>query len=195
MNRLSLVLAAAAACFPAAAFAQDDASETYFSGPFIGVQAGWGQRQVKGIGIDKQRSGVDYGAFAGYDLRLGQSIVAGAQAAIGDGGKTLSQTIPGVGANGVEPGWNWTVTGRAGVLVTRTILAYGRVGYGRERVRSFFPSAAGISDNEWLDGAVFGGGVEYALNRSLSVRAEYRYSDFDRDYNTQQLLAGVSFRF
>ncbi len=184
----ALILAAA----PAVAQTADDA---LFDGPYVGVQAGWGRRAIEGIGIDKHRSGVDYGAYAGYDARLGQSLVIGGQAAIGAGGRTLTNTIPTVGTNGVDPGLNWSVSGRAGVLVTPTVLVYGRAGYGREKVRNIFPSSTGTTDREWLDGLIVGGGAEMALSRRISVRAEYRYSDFDRDYNTQQALIGVSFRF
>ncbi len=197
MTKFLIIATAALAMVPAMASAQD-AGDTAFSGPFVGAQAGWGQRSIDNAAVDQSRDGIEYGGFAGFDHRIGTNIVLGAEAGIGGGGKTLSQTIAGVGTTELDPRWNWNVSGRAGFLASPDLLFYGRVGYGRERVRASFASATAApstSDSGWSDGAIYGGGVEYALSPRTSVRAEYRYSDFDGGYHPQAATVGVAFRF
>lgn len=204
MNTKYFVAAAALVALPVVAHAQDVGAN--FAGPYVGGQLGWGKRSVdESFGIagvsdfDKSGDSVDYGAYFGFDSPLGTNVVVGGEAEIGGGGKTLRQTLtPGVTAS-INPDWNYMFSGRAGFLAGDRALVYGRVGYGRERVEINVADTrvggTSFSDKGWSDGAVYGGGVEYALTPNTSARVEYRYKDFDGSYNPQQVLAGVSYRF
>lgn len=203
MSKYFLVAAAALVIVPAAAQAQ--AADGGFNGAYAGVQAGWGKRSAEvDFGItgvrdfDESRSGVDYGAFVGYDAPIGTNLVWGVEGEIGFGGKTLRDTpLTGYTAE-FDPKWNYAATARLGFLASDSVLFYGRAGYGAERVQTKFTSpvaAESFSENDWANGLVVGGGVEFALSPNFTVRGEYRYKDFDNSYNPQQLLVGAAFRF
>lgn len=197
MSKYLIAAVAALALVPAAAQAQSGSGS--FFGPYAGVQAGWGGRSLDGntggIDFDDDRSSFDYGAFVGFDSPLGTSVVAGGEAEIGSGGKKLRDSA-GLVTSTVDPRWNYALTGRLGFLANDNVLFYGRAGYGGERLR--FTVDDGVTrtrNSEWADGLVVGGGVEFALNPTTSIRGEYRYKDFDGDYNPQQFLVGAAFRF
>jgi outer membrane immunogenic protein len=197
-------VAAALLALPVTSHAQE-LSES-FSGPYVGAQVGYGNRSIdEDFGIagvpafDRDRDSVDYGAYFGFDAPVGTNFVLGGEAEIGSGGRKLSQTLlPGITAS-VDPEWNYTLSGRAGFVAGGRTLVYGRLGYGAEkidiRVTDSTTPANSFRDDGWSDGAVYGGGVEYALSPNTSARVEYRYKDFEGSYNNQQVLAGFSLRF
>jgi outer membrane immunogenic protein len=198
------LFAAALLALPVGAQAQD-VSEN-FAGPYVGGQIGYGNRSIDldfGIAgvpaFDRDRDSVDYGAYVGFDAPVGTNFVLGGEAEIGAGGRKLNQPLlPNLTAS-VDPDWNYMFSGRAGFLAGERALVYGRLGYGAERldirVTDATTPANSFRDKGWSEGAVYGGGVEYALNPNSSARVEYRYKDFDGSYNNQQVLAGFSFRF
>ncbi len=206
MSAKYYIAAAALLAIPAVANAQSTDLAGSFSGPYVGGQLGWGKRSVnESFGLtgvpdfDQSRDGIDYGGYFGFDAPVGTNFVLGGEAEIGAGGKTLRQTLaPGITAS-LNPDWNYMFSGRAGAVLGDRTLVYGRIGYGRERIKTTVADAAtpanSFSSKDWADGAVYGGGIEYALTPNTSVRAEYRYKDFDGSYNPQQVLAGFSFRF
>lgn len=206
MSAKYLIAAAALLAAPVAANAQSADLAGSFAGPYAGGQLGWGKRSIdENLGLsgvadfDRSRDGIDYGAYFGFDAPVGTNFVIGGEAEIGGGGKTLRQTLATGITAAIDPDWNYMFSGRAGAVLGDRTLVYGRLGYGRERVELRVTDAAtpanSFSDTEWSDGAVYGGGIEYALTPNTSVRAEYRYKDFDGSYNPQQVLAGFSFRF
>lgn len=197
-------IAAALLALPVAGHAQD-LSES-FSGPYVGGQVGYGNRSIdEDFGIagvpafDRDRDSIDYGAYFGFDAPVGTNFVLGGEAEIGSGGRKLSQTLlPGLTAS-VDPEWNYMLSGRAGFVAGGRTLIYGRLGYGAEkidiRVTDSTTPANSFRDDGWSEGAVYGGGVEYALSPNTSARVEYRYKDFEDSYTNQQVLAGFSLRF
>lgn len=198
-----LILAAlATALLPASALAQD----ATIGGAFVGGQIGWGKRSVDldfglpGVqDFERNRDGIDYGVFAGYDYGVGNNVIVGVEAGIGFGGKTLRGTpVAGLTAE-IDPKWNYDVSARAGFLATPNLLVYGRLGYGAERTRvstvSTIEGVGSASDKGWSDGILYGGGLEYGLNEAASIRTEYRHRDMDGGYAADQVLAGLAFRF
>jgi outer membrane immunogenic protein len=197
-------VAAALLALPVIGHAQE-LSET-FSGPYVGGQVGYGNRSIdEDFGItgvpafDRDSDSVDYGAYFGFDAPVGPNFVLGGEAEIGAGGEELDQTLlPGITAS-VDPEWNYMLSARAGFVAGGRTLVYGRLGYGAEkvdiRVTDSTAPANSFRDDGWSEGAVYGGGVEYALTPSTSARVEYRYKDYDGSYNNQQVLAGVALRF
>lgn len=67
--------------------------------------------------------------------------------------------------------WKATLMGRAGVLVSDDLLAYGLIGYAR----------AGFSNAPFdtRNGVSFGGGLDWAMDDRWSLRAEYRRTEFE----------------
>lgn len=76
------------------------------------------------------------------------------------------------------------IKGRGGVLITPDVLAYASAGYGMEL------TGTGESD------VLAGGGVEFAVNDSLSLNAEYTRSfSVEGDNSKDQLTLGARFHF
>lgn len=78
----------------------------------------------------------------------------------------------------------WTVGGRLGYLVTPRVLVYGLVGFSRMSLEGtldakFGPANIPLSIDENVDGWTVGGGVETKLDQRVSLKLEYRYSEFD----------------
>ncbi|MDX2307610.1 MAG: outer membrane beta-barrel protein [Hyphomicrobium sp.] len=82
----------------------------------------------------------------------------------------------------------WTVAARAGVLVSPTTLFYGLAGYSwldvddlEAGINSAFLTQNFKIDLPSSEGLTVGGGVEYKLGSRVSLRAEYRYTNFGRE--------------
>lgn len=188
----------------AAAFAAPAQAET-FDGPYVGVAAGWDRGEVSGriegtpIDAEASRDSLVLGGYAGYNHKLTDKVVIGAEAGftgtIEDRVRATSAGDPLV----IDPRYSFDLTARAGYLVTDKALVYVRGGYANARVRTTLDTGTGIvrgSDN--LDGWLVGGGVEYALTDKVSARLEYRYTDFGNnggDYERHQTLVGISYNF
>ncbi len=79
-------------------------------------------------------------------------------------------------------GWYGAITGRLGITVgDPKLLVYAKAGWGWvESSASFVDTnpngiilTAGTAASKMLDGAVYGGGIEWAFNRNWSVKVEY----------------------
>lgn len=177
-----------------------------FSGPYVGVTAGWNEDKVSRSTIDAQpidarasRDALVLGGYAGYNYKLTPHVVVGTEAGFSG---TIDDTVRTTSAGqplSVSPLYSFDLTARAGYLVTSKTLVYTRAGYANSRVRSVIDTPTGtLRDSRNLDGWLVGGGVEYAITPKISARAEYRYSDFRRDggrNDRHQTLLGVSYNF
>jgi len=90
--------------------------------------------------------------------------------------------------------WFGTVRGRLG-FASQGWLIYATGGYAYSRLESLASaSAAGVSvdvsRNENRNGWTLGGGIEVALSRNWSVKAEYLYLDFGT-HNGEWMLTGL----
>jgi outer membrane immunogenic protein len=179
--RILFSAAVAATAFAATpAFAQG--GRTAFSGGHVEAIAGYDHIRGGGEG----RDGLLYGIGAGYDLRL-HNAVLGIEGEVAD-----STTGDCVGTVCVEAGRDLYIGGRAGAVVGNVLL-YGKLGYtnGRVVVRS-----GALRDGTNLDGVRAGAGVEWAIPRTpLSLRAEYRYSNYQDGIERHQGVAALAFRF
>ena len=151
-------------------------------------------------------STIRLGGYAGYNWQIAPRWVVGleADAAWGHNNKTLagiSGTF-GTGGQGVDPGaqgfdssnvklgWDGSVRGRVGYLVTPTWLVYATGGAAWQQVDinatcngSFFNTSWCVAPrNETVSttrtGWTVGGGVETLLWNNWLLRAEYRYADY-----------------
>lgn len=199
----AILAAIALAATATPAFAQDAQP---FEGPFIGASAGWNRAEAAGrteggqpLDGEVARDSVVIGAFAGYDHKVLDRVVLGAEAgfsiALDDSsaGRSAGNQIT------LDERYSFDLTARAGYLVTDDVLIYARGGYANSRVRTEIEQAGSIatrSDNR--DGWLVGGGAEYAISPNIRARVEYRYSDFGsngRDSERHQTLVGISYKF
>jgi outer membrane immunogenic protein len=164
------VLAAASAT---PAFAQDAAPA--FSGGHIEAIGGFDS--ISGGG-DSQ-SGVAFGIAGGYDFRSGNTVF----------GIELEAAESTTEDAGVEAGRDLYAGARIGAVVSPTVLIYAKAGYTNARA-----SVSGLGGVNF-DGFRAGAGVEFMIGTNLSMRAEYRYSNYESDLSRNQGLLGLGFRF
>jgi outer membrane immunogenic protein len=150
-----------------------------------------------------------FGVQVGYNVQL-QKIVLGIEADAGLSGISGQSQFPAyVGVRtsadsdaSVDFDRYATVTGRVGVLATNSVLLYGKAGWGWMHAEVGFSDTdpigtvitKGTSRGANLDGAVWGGGIEYAVNSLLSFKVEYLHFDIG-DTVTHTATSGGSFRF
>lgn len=157
-----------------------------FTGPYIGVQGGYG---VTGVDIDFDIAGVQgetddnehgfsFGGYAGYSGVVDR-LFGGVEI---DG--SLSTVEWNDSANGVrttlEQDFTIGVSGLVGFLLRPNLLFYGRLGY----VYTEFNAEATDgtiteSDEEGFDGFRVGAGLDFAFIENLSARAEYSYTNYE----------------
>lgn len=188
------LLATAAVATPA--MAQDNGGRATFTGAHVEALAGWDQ-----LRNDGHKSGFLYGLGGGYDVQMG-SIVVGLQGEVTD--STLRQRAYDVVATGdrlsVKAGRDLYVGGRVGGVVGARTLLYGLVGYTNARVSAHYDDGTteGLGDyrdHTNLDGVRVGAGAEYALGSNSFLKAEYRYSNYEKGFSRNQLVAGFGLRF
>lgn len=127
-----------------------------------------------------------YGVVQSSELR-GTEVGAGIEAGVNAqfdfflvGGEVALQ---GLTSDTIDTAYG-KITGRGGVLITPDVLAYASAGYGMEL------TGTGESD------VLAGGGVEFAVNDSLSLNAEYTRSfSVEGDNSKDQLTLGARFHF
>jgi outer membrane immunogenic protein len=172
------LLAAASA---APAFAQGPAPT--FSGGHIEAIGGYDSLHGGG----DSTGGILYGIGAGWDFRSGNAV-------FGIEGEAAESTT-GECDSGVciDASRDLYVGVRAGAVVSPTVLLYAKAGYTNARVEA---SAGGTSAGVNEDGVRGGAGVEVAIRNSpVSLRFEYRYSNYEDGLSRHQGVAGLAFRF
>jgi len=137
------------------------------------------------------------GGFGGYRLQLG-ILVIGAEADVAFKRAQTSLYQADFSTQGVsetftgrlQQGWDASLRGRLGVLVTPALLVYGTGGgaignvAGSFSYQAEFPccvSPSVIGSGSWSEtrtGYTVGGGLETALLGPVKARIEYRYTDF-----------------
>jgi outer membrane immunogenic protein len=182
-------LLATAAASPA--LAQEGAP---FTGPRVEGLVGYDRVQTNS-GHD---SALGYGAAVGYDMQMGGAVV-GLDAEISDSNARScvgSETVADPRAC-VKTGRDLYAGGRIGTLVGPSTLLYAKAGYTNAQAKLTSNDGSGqiTLDKTNLDGVRIGGGVEHAMGRNSFVKAEYRYSNYERGVERHQAMAGFGFRF
>ncbi len=168
-----------------------------FSGLRVEGIVGYERADVEGENSD----GIAYGAGVGYDFQTG-GMVIGVEGEVSD--STVDECIGGVALAGdqlcAEFGRDLYVGGRVGGTLSPNTLIYAKAGYTNGRVAlDYEDGTAGtaldyrLSEN--LDGLRVGGGLEFALGPNSFAKAEYRYSNYEQDFDKHQVVAGFGFRF
>ena len=131
--------------------------------------------------------GILYGIGAGYDYRTGNLV-------LGIEGEILESSAGDcVGNTCVDASRDFYIGGRLGGVVNNNLLIYGKLGYSNARVEV---TQNNVEDDFNLDGIRAGAGVEWLIPGSpLSLRAEYRYTNYELGVERHQGTLGLAFRF
>lgn len=148
--------------------------------------------------VDEQAGGVGYRGFIGVDKALGNSLIVGAEAGVGNGGKNLKSTGS-AGAYNLDPQWSWDISGRLGVTPSRDILLYARTGYNWLRTRETLvnvPANQRDFDRKTTRGGfLWGVGAEFAISHDFALRAEFNQTNFGKGLKAARLQFGGAVRF
>lgn len=190
--RKYVLAALLAATVAAPAMAQNAAP---FTGPRVEGIVGYDRAQVEDAeDSDDAKDGVLYGVGAGYDFQAG-NLVAGVEA------EAAFSTIDDCETEGTteicgKVGRDLYVGGRLGSQVASNTLLYAKAGYTNARLEA--ESTIGtvtLRDKADLDGVRVGAGAEFALGPNSFAKAEYRYSNYEQNFEKHQVVAGFGFRF
>jgi outer membrane immunogenic protein len=192
-NHFIAALIAAGLATPA--FAQDAPPPSPMSGFRIEALVGWDHTEI----LDDDEGGLLYGVGIGYDFQSGRAVF-GIEAEAND--STNNGCLTGlIAANDrlcVTSGRDLYVGGRAGILVGRNMLLFGKVGYTNARyVTTYDDPAANIHDRlgNDLDGVRVGAGAQFGIGRNAYFRTEARYSNYEGGGDRGALLGAFGFRF
>lgn len=211
---------------PRAPMAEPAFSWTGFYG---GVQGGyaWGNDNTKEyltstwqfIGLQNffKPNGIAYGVHAGANYQTGNLVVgveADAEGARLRGGFVDPPAAPfnpgGYGRTKID--FQGSMRVRFGYAFDR-VLVYATGGLAMANFQSTYSNWALLSEafDKTVSGWTVGGGVEYALTNNLTIRSEYRYTDFGLIQNHSQIAfpgfsgtqkprystvrAGISYKF
>lgn len=189
-----------------ALFAAMPANAQDFSGPSIGLQAGWNKTDVRNpqttlgpVLLDESKDAFVGGVFLAYDHEVVPNVVIGAQADFSIAAEDEIEQLRGSTRVTLDPKRSIDLTARAGYVIAPGTLLYARGGYTNARVRTTVTAAGRTTvDSEDRDGWTIGGGVERYIWRNVSARIEYRYADLsdgDGKFDRHQVLLGAAYRF
>lgn len=193
MNNIFITSAIALTLLASPALAQDG-SGSNFSGPYVGAYAGYDHVaiSVEGAG-DGSKDGVAFGAILGYNFDMGGAVV-GLEAEVGDANTQEESTdllVTGDHAI-IAANRDFFLGARVGFKASPKTLIYAKGGYANTQVKVGYDDNAGTAFDESDDihGLRIGGGVDYAIDNRLIVRAEYRYTEYS-NYKYQGVDTGI----
>ncbi len=212
MIRTLLLGAASAVAFASVAVAADLPMEQpapavaavpsfSWTGPYLGVQAGygWGNSKVGGRSIDPK--GALVGGYAGYNFEF-NNLLLGVETDFNWSDQDDKISRRG-GSVKNEVNWAGATRGRIGFAFDRFV-AYGAGGVAyADRKLSASAGALNGSASKTAVGWTVGGGVETALADAVVARAEYRYTDYGTDkfkgvksdLDEHRVMGGVAYKF
>ncbi len=161
-----------------------------WGGLYVGVNGGYGWSAYNdqlAFAVYGYRGLSSEGAFgggqAGYNWQVAPHLVLGAEADIQGAGLDGSGSVPGGGTYKSQVDMFGTVRGRIGVAVDRALVYFtGGLAYGNvENVATPCIGCYTYSKTGIATGYVLGGGVEYKVNPSWSIKGEYQYIDLGKN--------------
>lgn len=149
-----------------------------WGGAYGGVQLGYGfSGSSREPGNKVDTDGLTGGGFAGYNVEVGNGVVAGVEGDVGYSG------VEGENAGTkVKSGVDGSLRGRLGYAVSPDILPYVTAG---GAAKSQKVTAGGQSDRNAMLGWTAGAGLDVKVTPKTFVRGEYRYTDYqDENFQT-----------
>jgi outer membrane immunogenic protein len=175
--------------------------------PFQGFHAGVGiggskvqsEDPIPGLTrkADNDAKGFAYRGFVGYDFKLSERVVLGAEAGVSGGDKKIESRVDNARVK-VDPGVGFDVTARLGYVATDNLMLYGRAGWAREKFEReirFANNSTVLRSEKDANGSLFGVGAEYAISDNVAIRAEYDRTNFNGDRKRDRLMVSAAYRF
>lgn len=199
---VAALLASSVAAVPAAA--------ANFSGFRAELQGGWDNPKVNYSAFDnnnvylgtysRSHSGFMYGAEAGYDFPVSDTIVLGALVSVGGTTVKLQPEAQNLlWSTNANVGVNWNLAVRAGFKVADSTMLYASAGYANTMIRYYIENsttpALSYSDSRRYGGLLLAAGVEQAFGEKFYGKLEYRYSNYQSGVSRNQIVAGAGMRF
>jgi opacity protein-like surface antigen len=166
--------------------ASASAQQSRFEGLYIGAQGHYSyikaDLDVSGVGSDDDNldgfGGSGFIGFGGTDRS--NTFYGGLEI---EGGYDNADWNQNIGGTQVEAEAEWTagISARLGVVMAERYLLYVRGGYqgtqGKLNVSGFG------SEDEWINGFRFGGGLEGFVTENIALRADYTYTIYEDPTN------------
>jgi len=196
---LKIIGLIAAATFATPALAQDAPENAppapNFTGFRVEVLLGWDHTEI----LDDDEGSIMYGVGVGYDIQTGRAVLGlEAEASDSNNNGCLNDLIQAGDRICVGTGRDLYIGARAGILVSRNVLLFGKAGYVNTRFTSEYdPGGGGAVTNAHSnqDGLRVGLGAEFALSRNAFIRAETRYTNYINGGDRGAILGAFGFRF
>ncbi|MDR6853104.1 outer membrane immunogenic protein [Sphingomonas sp. BE123] len=190
-----LVAAAALACVPGVAFAQDAAPEgNRFDGLRVEARLGYETPTVSGDGdVYKIGSAMSYGGELGFDLAVSNTVTVGPFVNYEFSGVELCD-----GADCLDVQSNLAAGARVGVDLGGNAAIYGKLGYASLTIEASNGAVSATDSKGGVYGAI---GTELSVTDKAYVNLELAYADFGDFYGTgfnlqrRQASIGFGFRF
>jgi len=188
--KIYLLCAAALACVPGVASAQDQVQD--FAGPRAELRVGYETPTISDDGdVYKIDSAVSYGGEVGFDVQAGNKVVVGPYAVYEFSSVKLCDS----GFCLKERG-NLGAGGRIGFVATPTLLVYGKVGYTRITIRATDGFDSASESKGGVQGAL---GVDMNFGRNFYGLIEFNYGDYGKfegvNLQRRHVAAGIGVRF
>ena len=181
MLRYLVILAASATVISSPAMAQESSGTRVYGG----VIAGYDDVELKVPDVGSgSSSDIMYGALIGIETDLGSSFILGFEAEFADSevGDT-ERDIDVIGDSArLSIGRDLYVGVRAGYQISSRVNLYGAAGYTNTRVNLRYDDGAGfqIKAHTDRDGVRLGAGLEFDVSKNISLRGEYRHSQYKK---------------
>lgn len=179
MKKHLLAFIGAALLLPVTAHAQ-------YTGPYLGIEAGYSNTDVNlkfpdDTKVSFDDDGFGYGFFAGYRHNL-NGVVVGAEARLGDADNKGSVTTGGETVT-LSTKREIGIGGILGFTPDNRFMIFGIIGYQNLKGRG---TVDGVSDTSKDGGVRYGGGLEYAFTPQVSVRATLTQTDYGNQFTEQE---------
>lgn len=183
-----------------------------WTGFYVGLSGGGAfGRLGRGSNDFGSASGGMVGGTLGYNYQVNNMFVVGLEGDMSWAGLSANRTLPGPVFMRAKMNSFATVRARAGIVAFDRTMLYVTGGYAGGNINATVTDTtipAAFSANSWRNGWVIGGGVEYAINRNISAKAEYLYTQIGNNngggvlptvgnsgYRGSIVRAGLNYRF
>lgn len=156
------------------------ASAFSWGGLYAGGTVGYGFGSYTSTSYYSTASGINLGATAGYNYQSG-NLVVGAETDLSYTSFQSKKTLASVSAK-ASAAPLFTLRGRLGMTMDRALI-YVTAGYAGTDVKTQLVDTGNsllFDESHWHHGFAVGGGIEYAITRQFSAKAEYLYTSFDK---------------
>lgn len=166
-----------------------------WTGPYVGLQGGygWGKGTIDDNAVTTK--GWQGGAYGGYNFQFQNNVVLGIEGDVnmsGEKGTNAGETVS-------NP-WNGSVRARVGYAADR-FLVYGTGGVAFGSIKA---TDGSVTEETTKAGWSAGLGVETAVTDNVTARLEYRHTNLGTadlptlgptKYTSNDIMVGVGFRF